>query len=471
MALSASTVWECRPTTGSANNGGGFVAGATGTDFSQQGAAQVPYTDLVIGATNTQLTSAANPFTSAHVGNILNVTGGTGFTTGRYQVVSVATNVATMDRAVGTATSTGGTGNLGGALDTLATLSSFYVSGNKAFVKAETYSSAATTTLTTNTLLIEGYSSTRGDNGQVTLTLATNTGLTGLALNASTMLLRNFIINCSSLGTSTGISSSGSNISLYNCKVMNFTSNGVNFSANTGFLVAYCEVTGGGSAATAALNIGRSFTKVFGCYVHDNACTGISLGGAGGTAVQFCLIANNTGASHHGITGLGSTPNFITNNTIYGNGGDGINGNLFANSGTAMTCILDNIIANNGGWGINNTGTAIPAEPTFDGNAYYSNTSGNRNGIDDTTGVNGVASYTNVFDQILSVSPFTNAAGGDFTLNNTAGGGAACRSSGRPGTLPGYGQQGYLDMGVLQAQATTSTYLGGPQQMMVYWDG
>ena len=80
MAFSANMIWEFR-TTGSANNGGGFVEGATGTDYSQQDAAEIAFTDLVIdGADNTKITSAAHPFSVAHVGNVINVTGGTGFT-------------------------------------------------------------------------------------------------------------------------------------------------------------------------------------------------------------------------------------------------------------------------------------------------------------------------------------------------------------------------------------------------------
>jgi hypothetical protein len=72
------------------------------------------YTDLAIGAANTQLTSAAYPFTAAHVGRILDITGGSGFTAGRYAVLSVAGSTATMDRPVGTASSTAGKGALTG---------------------------------------------------------------------------------------------------------------------------------------------------------------------------------------------------------------------------------------------------------------------------------------------------------------------------------------------------------------------
>src|SRR5262245_41103158 len=108
MALSGTEIaWECRADADSVQNGGGFVVGASGTDFSQQASAQHTYTDLVISAGDMkQLTSVARGFTSVDVGNIIRVTGGTGFTQGRYYIVSVSLGVATMDRNVGTLGST-----------------------------------------------------------------------------------------------------------------------------------------------------------------------------------------------------------------------------------------------------------------------------------------------------------------------------------------------------------------------------
>src|SRR5579859_4628846 len=110
MSFAATTEWDVR-TTGSDANGGGFDTSSSGTDYSQQNAAQVAYTDMVIdGTTNTKFTSALNPVTAAHVGNIINVTSGTGFTVQRVQIVSQAAGVATCDKSLGTLSSTGGHG-------------------------------------------------------------------------------------------------------------------------------------------------------------------------------------------------------------------------------------------------------------------------------------------------------------------------------------------------------------------------
>ncbi len=50
----------------------------------------------------------------------------------------------------------------------------------------------------------------------------------------------------------------------------------------------------------------------------------------------------------------------------------------------------------------------------------------------------------------LTADPFANAAGGDFSLNQVAGGGAACRAAGFPSTLPGLSTNSRLDIGASQ---------------------
>ena len=122
------------------------------------------------------------------------------------------------------------------------------------------------------------------------------------------------------------------------------------------------------------------------------------------------------------------------------------------------TIVRNNLLVSNAGYGfVGATGAGSAATPDYDGNCYYNNTSGTRNNMDDLTTnlVDSVVPYTNVLDVVLSGDPFTNAAGGDFTLNNTAG--AAARGAGTPGALPGVSQAGYPDMGVFQHQDLSST--------------
>lgn len=57
----------------------------------------------------------------------------------------------------------------------------------------------------------------------------------------------------------------------------------------------------------------------------------------------------------------------------------------------------------------------------------------------------------------LTADPFVDAAGGDFTLNDVPGGGAACRAAGFPAAIDIDAViDNYLDLGALQAEAATA---------------
>jgi hypothetical protein len=89
-------------------SGSGY-ANVTLTGASWTVRAAYDFTDLAIDATlNTKVTSASHNFVSTDVGRVLRVDSGTGFTAGTYRIVSVASNAAVLDRAVGTTSSTGG---------------------------------------------------------------------------------------------------------------------------------------------------------------------------------------------------------------------------------------------------------------------------------------------------------------------------------------------------------------------------
>ena len=87
-AVSANTVWDIRPATGSDSaNSCGFVTGASGTDYSQQTSPQYTLTGVISsGSGNVVLTASAS---ADMVGNILLVVSGTNFNTGRFQITSV----------------------------------------------------------------------------------------------------------------------------------------------------------------------------------------------------------------------------------------------------------------------------------------------------------------------------------------------------------------------------------------------
>src|ERR1700742_5059016 len=113
MALSANTVLEVR-LTGDDTNGGGFVTGASGTDWSLQNAAQYSVTDAVANGTNV-VSSATGSFGADAIGNLAYLQGGSGsLAADRYQITARTSTSITLDRNV--AAGTGITLKIGGAL-------------------------------------------------------------------------------------------------------------------------------------------------------------------------------------------------------------------------------------------------------------------------------------------------------------------------------------------------------------------
>jgi hypothetical protein len=119
----------------------------------------------------------------------------------------------------------------------------------------------------------------------------------------------------------------------------------------------------------------------------------------------------------------------ISGCVLYDNGGDGVEITGW-NSFVSSLIITRNLFVNNGGYGLSFSNASASATgvlaygPDIDANAYYGNTSGERN--DCPVGYN---------DITLTADPFVDSANGDFNINNTAGGGAALRAATL--TMPG----------------------------------
>src|SRR5687767_10192193 len=99
MALSNATVIEVR-STGATTNGGGFVTGASGVDYSQQDAAQYALSDGVTDGSAVILTASA---ATDMIGNLVYVAGGSGtITPAWYQITAASAGVSiTVDRTTG----------------------------------------------------------------------------------------------------------------------------------------------------------------------------------------------------------------------------------------------------------------------------------------------------------------------------------------------------------------------------------
>ncbi len=463
MAFTKTTEWDVR-STGSDNNGGGFDTSSSGTDYSTQDAAQVTYTDLVIdAATNTKCTSAGNPFTSAHVGNVINITSGTGFTVQRVQVVSVAGSTATCDKSLGTLGSTGGHGNLGGGLATFATALTLRIDGNVVHIKNGTYTQTSTQTFGSQAGRFAGYNSAHNDaptgTNRPLITTATNsTDLIHLNNNGSngSVLFFDSIRFSNTAGTSAeGVKWSNSAMLTYfsNCKFSGFTIAVDNSSVDGKLLMDDCEVT----ACTGSQAVQVGDCAIFRhCWIHDNS---------GGEGVHYSrnndnavLIFDRTIVSGNNSYGVNITVQpgvlVLSNSIFYNNGNDGFHDSSGSswdlqtdmyNHGIAVS-INSNIFYLNTHYGVSINGVA---------NGYISANRNNGYGANTTAARNNLPAGTN--DVTLTGNPFNNAGSGDFSLNNTAGAGAACRAAGYPASFgAGLSTSSYPDIGAAQHQDPAS---------------
>lgn len=462
-AVNAGMQWDVR-TTGSDNNGGGFdsTVASPGTDFSQQNSAQVAYTDLVIGGTTTQLTSALSPFGATAPGNVIKITGGAGCTTGWYEVLSVSGVTATMDRAVGTTASIC-TGNLGGSLATpfAGTTSQPVASGNTIWVKAGTYTFSSGASCNTNTvamcfgtiagassLNVTGYNATHNDNGTKPLFTTATDNLWMIGLNGGTVWRFKNLQMTSTASTRVAAFFSPTNavttgaLVVIDCILDGFKwgINGDNGSSRQIFgvvLLSNTEIKN--SQTNAIINQGNIFLYNE-TWIHNTGGDAVSLIGSASFVCSRSILSANSGKGFTAATVSLQLSSCVGS----GNTGDAISTSAGSNVYVMVNCIF----YNNGGWGVNIGGSPFPVMLARN-NAFGSNVSGNVN-----------ITYIPYSDQTLTASPFVSTS--DFALNNTAGGGALLRKAGFGGVS--VAGTGYLDIGAIQTSGGT----GGGQTASAY---
>lgn len=469
MTISALTVLEVRSAS-SDTNGGGFVTGASGTDYSQQNAANsagsnISTTDAVAVGTTT-ITSVTAAFTSAIVGNIIYLAGGTGSITAQWRQVTGFTNATTITIDSSIAASTGMTMNIGGALATPAkAISLMTVAGMITYIKAATYAIGTNIVFPTvggsgGCSYIIGYTTTRGDNGQATLQYTTTGTMISFTTISYSYCWQNIIFDGNSKTASKFYTGSGYDI-FWNCSFKNMSGTSALIGGNDFLGIYNSEITGltqttnGGCTVTTTGNGGVVIDST---YIHGNTSTtaGAVIGPGTGTYANFTLTGNvfySTTTGNHVVidTVCGG---LIRNNVFDSAARAGI---YYFNSGPAFPSIFNNIFTNNGTYGINASNASLSASgtqatPFIHHNAYYNNTTAAYTGIVAGTG-----------DVTLTGNPYV-SVGSNFALNNTTGQGAACRAAGSPGLLPLNGNvgTGYLDIGPLQHQdpaASGSSYV------------
>lgn len=452
MALSALVTWEVR-TGGDDTNGGGFKTGASGTDRSQQDAAQASLTTAAtVHTTTTQLNVPGGEFTvsAADVGNIFQLNSGTA-TAGVYEItaVDVPNNRWTVDKSLGTAGQTAA-GKMGGGFASIGKAGSVCTLQQDVFVKSGAYNlTSATQNIAGGCPLfnssgvdkvlqrVTGYNTTRTHvNTDATKPVLTATAGATFVMFESAGGPENFIvrnIECSG-GARTGVTcfkiyGSFGGGRVHNCKASS-CANGFDLGGHTrAFNCEALSCTVYGFLTTTA-------TMVFGCYAHDGSGDGFVVGDD--SLISHCIADTMTGK---GFKDTSTAYSAFYHCTAYNNGSHGFEFSMGAgrNQG-AYNCLADS----NGGFGFRGD---TPSESCLLVNcAYRNNTSGNV----DTTNITSPEEGS----VLLTGSPFVDGPNANFALNNTAGAGAACKGVAAPTTFLGSATVSYLDIGAVQHQDT-----------------
>jgi hypothetical protein len=175
-----------------------------------------------------------------------------------------------------------------------------------------------------------------------------------------------------------------------------------------------------------------SLVTAIGC-VFEGGITSVSITNFNYGICVNCVFDSPT---TYGISYLATTTSlFVAGCSFYNPGSDAIRLSAIT---TGFAQITNNIFSTVGGYAINVSTASLTTGVVWNAfNAFHSITSGNTNGLPESTGLG---------NQALSTSPFVNATGDDFSLVA----GSAVVSAGAPGLLENQTYTSALDMGAVQ---------------------
>lgn len=310
MAIPDVMKWVCRADGADTNGAGFYPAGGSGTDYTNQAAAQATFTNLTTaGAGATTLTDgdAGALFTVQMENNVIYIASGTNFSAGYYRIVTFtdADNVILDRSPTPGAAGANGAGKVGGARLTITdAFLEALTDGSTFHIKNGTYTPGAINLANDGTSLlpitIEGFDSTPGDaptdNDRPLINSAANLLL--LANYWHTKHLRTQTTSAYGLYFDThgyaenckcdGSGSASGNYALY------FNGNG---------LAVSCEAFANRSSGN-AIRAGDS--RFLFCYMHDSAWGFEPLAGAAGAnnVFLFCTIENNSSGGLYLAAGI-----------------------------------------------------------------------------------------------------------------------------------------------------------------------
>jgi len=373
------------------------TGGTWAIDHSQSSTAKASMTDIVIDSvTNTIISSASYTFTVADIGNLIRITAGTNFTAAFYTVIGASFGKATLDTAVGTVGSTGGTGYMGGGMLTFYNVTGSNLFSHRFYVKNGTYYSNGSGASGSRFAFI-GYNTLRGDNPQGNdrpLFRATANNIT--IINFSTAGIAHDISGIRMDGSGftgcTGFSENNSrNGVVMDCKVSNCV---------TGFLSGNTVGTMNCEADTCTT--GFSVTHPVYC-VAKNCTYGFSRGFGG--VISNCVALN---CNYGFYIGNCTLTHCLAHNSS-------INGVYNTTSGNGL---FNCLITNSGGHGL------------ADGSGIIRNCFGFGNTLGNSSG--STYGFTT-----LTANPYIDSSISDLRLNNIPGGGLLVKNNVYPKAFPG----------------------------------
>jgi hypothetical protein len=450
------------------------------------------------------------------VGNGGYLVSGTNATVGWYEITAVSAGVSiTVDRNCTTGVGASIVFNVGGAMSLNSTLDDSlfeaFVGGNTVYVKSGTFtlgqsiSVASASSTSANPVVMRGYGSTRGDNPR---------GSTRPVFTcaANTMVFGQFwqVYGCQFTITTAGGVTFGTSCSMFYCYCLNTSTTAARaaISPTSDSCITGCEIISqNGTGLTTALGL-----NVSGCYIHDCA-TGILTGASTGRfSITNCIIES---CRDFGIDiALTSTGAVIESNTIYGAEAKSPGTGVRIGASAANIRFFNNIIygwttglsqttaalkSNVGAYNCfnNNTtnttnytldATDITTNPSFTGASQLTGTTANTSGSVLTQSGGDFSSVTDNIDFLRVVSGTgvttglylitahtsttvtTNNALGTSSSNNDVwvipvghnlAVGTNMKAAGYPGAFSSNASEttGYLDLGAVQRQETSSTSL------------
>jgi hypothetical protein len=433
MAVPATAHWEVR-TDGDNNNGGAFNFTRSGNDYPSTNIVFVYSGNLVQPETdkNKLQVSSGRQFEANDIGNVINLTGGTGIIPGRYEITAVSDGIATLDSNCWSTNSggSGGIGRLGGAVAHPSVAArATYQSGTRSifiWMKAGDYlwtpDQVIDGSVNISGMHFEGYETNRGDRRGFATWKAT-TGVLSILDSTYSFTAFNIIFDANNVSNVWG--PLVSNATFYNCMFLYFRV-GV---SNQALYGAVCCVR---CVAFGCTHYGFETVKTAGC-IASNCDTGFLEGVHSNSIAVNCeygfygrLDAINCVAYSCASSGFSSITGNTTlvNCTSYNSGGNGFEISEVLEGVTIVNCVAEG----SRGYGFFFKRISGDDRAIVHRIRGFNNTSGLHN-MTNSYVLSGTLRAVKSDDVVdLESSPFMNPADGDFRLKRTEPVYSQCRA-------------------------------------------